>query len=33
MRVMDWLALIFCGAWDDEGYALAMEIRALKEKE
>ena len=23
----------YCGAWDDEGYALAMEIRALKEKE
>ena len=22
----------YCGAWDDEGYALAMEIRALKEK-
>lgn len=21
----------YCGAWDDEGYALAMEIRALKE--
>ena len=23
----------YCGAWDDEGYALAMEICALKEKE
>lgn len=22
----------YCGAWDDEGYALAMEIRALKEQ-
>lgn len=23
----------YCGAWDDEGYALAMEILALKERE
>ena len=24
---------IYCGAWDGDGYALAVEIRALKEKE